>query len=180
MMLSNAQTLCPPVTPPSTAEALRLALRRVPAAVTVVTTGLDGVAHGMTATAFAPVSLDPPSVLVAINRSASICVPLARRGAFAVNFLGADASAVARAFSDGTLGHAERFVRCSWRWHECRLPVMAEAHASILCEVETSVSYGTHTVLIGRVNHVENGSAEHALLYGDGRFVHLRGATVEG
>jgi flavin reductase (DIM6/NTAB) family NADH-FMN oxidoreductase RutF len=173
-MRGTADALAQTTTSPELGEEMRRLLRQVPAAVAVVTTGSQGLAHGMTATAFTPVSLDPPSLLVSINRSASLHAPLTRRRAFAVNILTGDAADIARAFSNGALGHAERFAACSWRWHETGLPVLLAAQASFLCEVEERMNYGTHDLFVGRVTATTaNGNEQPPLLVAGGRFVGL-------
>lgn len=164
---------------PNLGEAMRQLLRQVPAAVAVVTTELDGLAYGMTATAFTPVALDPPSLLVSINLSASIHAPLTRRRALAVNILTGDAAETARAFSNSALSHPERFATCSWRWHETGLPVLIEVQASFLCVVEERMSYGTHGLFVGRVVAIAAGCMERPpLLYADGGFVSLLNAAA--
>ena len=65
----------------------KLAMRRMTSPVCLITTRADDQLYGMTATAVQSVSADPPSLLICINRSASISRPLSLRGRFAVNVL---------------------------------------------------------------------------------------------
>lgn len=161
------------------ADGMRRVMRHVPAATMVITTALDGEPHGMTATAFLPVSLAPPSVMIAVNRSASIYPALTRRGAFAVNVLGLGADGIARAFSDTRLAHPERFASGPWYWHERELPLLSQAPAAFLCDVELETIHGTHALFLGAVRAVVNGEAgQPALLYFNGGFASL-GPAVE-
>src|SRR5688500_2190804 len=67
--------------------------------VTVITTGSDGVYHGMTASAFASLSLEPTQVLVCVDRAAETYPILERTGAFNVNILSAEQEHLSRIFS---------------------------------------------------------------------------------
>src|SRR5260370_8529806 len=85
------------------AERYRDAMRRVPAAVTIVTTQHDNEANGLTATAVCSVTADPPQVLVCVNREASAHSVLARSRRFVVNFLSQDHDAPPPHFSPSKL-----------------------------------------------------------------------------
>ena len=94
-------------------DALRQAMRRLTSAVCVVTTEHDGGRYGMTATSVTSVSLDPPSLLLCVNRLARLHDPLVRRGSFCVNILHADDSEIAQSFGGACAGE-ERFARGAW------------------------------------------------------------------
>src|SRR5258705_14008963 len=91
------------------AERYRDAMRRVPAAVTIVTTQHDNEANGLTATAVCSVTADPPQVLVCVNREASAHSLIARSRRFVVNFLSEKHENRARRFSQENHTTQERF-----------------------------------------------------------------------
>jgi flavin reductase len=160
--------LCDPVTElPGTADAFRLAMRRMAATVSIVTTEWDGVAYGMTATAVSAVSAAPPSVLIAINQSASIHAPLTKAGAFWLNLLSADQSEHCSTFS-GRLQGTERFSCGEWR-REQGMPLLVGAQARLCCEVDKQISYGTHTVFIAKVVEAHVDGPLNPLVFFDGR-----------
>ena len=162
------------------ADGMRQVMRHVPATTMVITTAVDGAPHGMTATAFLPVSLAPPSVMIAVNRSASIYPVLTRRRAFAVNVLSLGADAVARAFSDTRLAHEERFACGPWYWHDRELPILCQARAALVCDVEIETVHGTHALFLGAVRAVVNDAeGQPALLYFNGAFASLGSLEVE-
>src|ERR1700675_341330 len=81
-------------------DEFRAVLGRFPSGVTVVTTrGADGADQGMTVSAFCSVSLEPPLVLVCIEKNASVYPALTSAQGFAVNILSAKQEQVARRFS---------------------------------------------------------------------------------
>jgi flavin reductase (DIM6/NTAB) family NADH-FMN oxidoreductase RutF len=168
----------PVATPPGAgdaeiAEALRRVMRGVAATVTVVTTERHGVPYGMTATSFTSLALEPPTVLVAVNRAASLHAPLLARGGFAVNVLGEEGEAVARCFSDPALDCTKRFDRCAWRPHPSGPPLLAAAKAWLVCRLLDRLEVGTHTLIVGRVEAVANDERAAPLLYVDGGYRRL-------
>jgi flavin reductase len=151
----------------ATSETFRLAMRRMAATVSIVTTEFEGVPHGMTATAVCAVSAAPPALLIAINQSASIHGAIARRKAFWVNLLGEGHSEHCSVFS-GKLKGADRFGCGEWR-REQGMPLLIDAQANLLCEIGTIVPYATHTIFIAQVIDVRVDSLLNPLIFFDGR-----------
>src|SRR3954471_23704226 len=82
------------------ADEFRSVLGRFPSGVTVVTTKAhDGADHGMTVSAFASVSLEPPLVLISIEKTASAYAALTSASGFVVNILSASQEQIARRFA---------------------------------------------------------------------------------
>jgi flavin reductase len=151
----------------------RKAMRRLTAAVTVITTAHDERRYGMTATAVTSVSTDPPSLLVCINRSASLHEPLIRSGRFCVNILLAEQTDVAQAFSGG-VPQELRFAQAHWS-----VPFLRDAQANIFCEADAMSSYGTHSIIIGKVSDVQVAGRVTPLLYQDGQYTVGLGEGVD-
>jgi flavin reductase len=154
------------------ADSFRLAMRRMAATVSIITTEFEGVPYGMTATAVSAVSVSPPSLLIAVNQSASIHNPLRQAGAFWLNLLSADHGEHCSAFS-GRLQGAERFTCGEWR-RERGMPLLTDAQAGLLCEVDKEIPYATHTIFIAQVIETRVGGPLNPLVYFDGR--HQNGA----
>lgn len=152
-------------------------MRRMGATVTLVTTSHGDARFGMTATAVTSVSAEPPSLLVCINDTASIRMPLAMRGAFCVNLLGEGHENLCRAFSGGRAGE-ERFEVGEWRERDA-IPYLADAQANLFCEVDGEMSYATHTIFVGRVVDILIGARLAPLVHLDGR-LHGALASADG
>jgi flavin reductase (DIM6/NTAB) family NADH-FMN oxidoreductase RutF len=134
---------------------LREALRKTASSVTIVTSrDADGLPHGMVASAVIPVSMEPPSMLVAVNRSASIHPVLQRSRRFCVNVMCEGQHALVDVFSQSAL-RDQRFRcghwRAAWAYEAERPPWLPDALAVVDCAVDVATDYGTHTVFIGRV-----------------------------
>lgn len=145
----------------------RAAMRLLASGVALVTT-LDaaGAPCGIAMTAFMSLSMEPPSLLLAINRTASLLAPLEDNGRFAVNILAADQAAACQTFV--TTAPGQRFGTLDW-WMEDGLPLVESCVATILCRVEQTADFGSHRVVTGVVEKVTVGGGE-PLVYVDGRY----------
>ncbi len=125
------------------------AMARVPSPVTVVTTyGPDGVPYGFTAGSFCSASLDPPLVLVYLDKGASTHPAFSTTRRFLVNVLGRGQQEVADRFAtSGT----DRFAAGDMSPLELGLPGLPGASARIACGLHSVLDAGDHTVLLGRV-----------------------------
>jgi flavin reductase (DIM6/NTAB) family NADH-FMN oxidoreductase RutF len=132
----------------------RTAMRQIPAAVTIVTTSAGGVRHGLTATAVASVSADPPQVLVCVNRGARSSVAISVAGRFGLNYLGAEHIELAEAFAAPTGDHEDRFRRARWSDSPSGTPLLLDALVAFECIVVNEIRSGTHVIFIGQVTAV--------------------------
>jgi flavin reductase len=154
------------------AHLYRDAMRRVPAAVTIVTTQHDQQANGLTATAVCSVTADPPQILVCVNRAATANSLIAKSRRFVVNFLSEEHEDRARRFSQAKLAAEERFSGISWVEMVTGSPAMADAVVALDCSVNTDMICGSHTVYLARVVDIRVGNAL-PLLYRAGEFCRL-------
>jgi flavin reductase (DIM6/NTAB) family NADH-FMN oxidoreductase RutF len=146
-------------------DAFRAAMRHLASGVCVVTHNVGGARAGMTATAVASLSLDPPTLIVCLNRAASIHSGLAPGAVFGVSVLGADHRELAERFA-GRTGEegADRFREGRWLIPPSGAPLLWDALAAFECEVEDVVERHTHAIVIGRVRHAAAGSGGGALV----------------
>jgi flavin reductase (DIM6/NTAB) family NADH-FMN oxidoreductase RutF len=139
----------------------------VPTPVTVVTAPGAEVAAGATANAVASLSLDPPLMLVCLDRRSRTLAAVRGAGRFAVNVLGAESETHARTFAT-PVPHEEK-------WHgvpatdHAGVPVLDEAIVWVVCELRDLLDGGDHVIVTGLVE--ELGSREGApLLFHDGGY----------
>lgn len=135
--------------------------------------GTDGAPVAMTATAVTSLSAEPPSLLVCVNRSASIASALARHSRFSVNVLSADQIDVAKAFG-GQLDvrGTGRFIYGDWRrMDDTEVPVLNGSRVAFECEVSHVHDWATHHIVIGTVIEVHFSLATtRSLVYTDGKY----------
>ena len=157
--------------------AFREALSRFPSGVTVVTTlDAEGRPWGFTASAFCAVSLDPPLVLVCVDRLAD-CHPAFHAAAtFAISILKAGHEQLALTFA--TKG-AAKFAAGTFRRGSLGLPLVDDAVAALECRTHERVAAGDHTILVGEVVHAHLGEGD-TLVYHARRFSYLTGVADAG
>ena len=150
----------------------RGAMRHLTGGVSVITVGRSEDITGMTVTSVASLSVDPPTLIVSINREASSWPILKRQGFFGVNILAAHQVEVAERFTgkDGLKG-SDRFVGAQWNKHVSGVPLLVGALAAIDCEVEDIVERHSHAIVIGRVLDIQTSGHTAALAYWQGRYV---------
>jgi len=152
-------------------DGFRSVLGRFASGVTVVTmVGADGRDHGMTVSAFCSVSLEPPLVLVCIDRTASMHELLAPGTAFAVNVLSAGQEAVSRRFATGD--PPNRFDGLGYQRGMTGVPVLDDVLAWLEARVTTRHDEGDHTIIIGRVEAAAT-RQDRPLLYYRGGYAQL-------
>jgi flavin reductase (DIM6/NTAB) family NADH-FMN oxidoreductase RutF len=150
----------------------RSGMRHLAGGVSVITVGRGRDISGMTVTAVSSLSVDPPSLIVAINRSSSSWPLLKQYGCFGVNILNADQIDIAERFAgkDGLKG-AERFAGAEWATAPSGVPLLVGALAAIDCDVEDIVERHSHAIVIGRVRDIKLSSRTAALAYWQGQYV---------
>lgn len=151
---------------------LRQGLRRLGKAVVIITAWHENRRWAMTATAVSELSMEPPSLLVCVNRAASMYAPLIAGANFCVNILSADQSDVSDAASGSLKGEA-RFSVGQWETAACGTPQLYGAQASFLCRYEKHIKYGTHAIVIGEVVNVSIQGEVDPLIYADGIYSRL-------
>ena len=149
-------------------DGFRQAMRRVASTVNVITICVDGQPMGITATAMSSLAADPPSLLVCINRTASLHAPIRDVSHFAVNVLHRDQEHLAQMFAD----RSKAALRFAGGWHlDCaRPPRLADAQASLLCRRTDHHQFGTHSIFIGVVEEVVVRDEVDPLVYLDGSY----------
>jgi len=154
-------------------DAFRSAMRHVAATVYAVTTGKVGERHGILATAVSSLSFDPPSLLVCINRSASLHEPLACAETFCVNVLGLGNRDVAEVFFEAR--GEDRFAVGSWsELHG--VPVLDSAQSSFVCRTAHRHEFGTHTIFIGQLLDAKHREDAAPLTYYDRHYIDISAA----
>jgi flavin reductase (DIM6/NTAB) family NADH-FMN oxidoreductase RutF len=145
--------------------------------VTVITVDYEGEVHGMTANAFASVSLDPMLVLVCVDHKARTHTHLHARKRFGVNVLAENQRAVSEYYADPNPDHryAEREAKARFDRTQHGTPVLHGALAYLECRLHTAQDAGDHTIFIAEVEDVVVRAGD-PLLYFRGEYRNIRAA----
>ena len=142
---------------PVSKDEFRIAMSRFASGVTVVTTKSDaGQPSGITVSAFASLSLEPPLVLVCIDKRASIHDLLVEGRYFAVNVLAEEQEIISRRFASRD---TDRFSGTGYTDGVTGVPILSDVLAAIECRIVHTYPGGDHTIVVGEVERtaVEDG-----------------------
>ena len=163
-----------PDAPVADQQVFRDVIGRFTSGVTVITTAVDGTRFGTTASAFSSLSMEPPMVLVCLNKTSETQAAVLKAGAFVVNIL-----------AEGQQDLAYRFARKGDKFGDLDhavgrhgVPVLHGTLAHLECEVGETVTGGTHTVFLAHVA-VAAGHDGTPLTYYRGRFGRLESVREE-
>ncbi|WP_439888376.1 flavin reductase family protein [Pseudomonas sp. MBLB4123] len=145
------------------------AMRRLAKSVTIITTSNGSERFAMSATAVDSLSTEPPSLLICVNKTASLHGVLDAGADFCVNILGLEQEELSQLCSGPVKGEA-RFQRGNWLSSEDGIPYLGDAQSAILCRQDGKFSYGTHSIFIGRIQQIHNGAEISPLVYLDGGY----------
>lgn len=137
---------------PVSQEEFRAALGRFASGVTVVTTkDAQDELHGITVSAFCSVSLQPPMVLICVEKTAGSHPALEESAIFVVNILREGEASVSELFASSS---PEKFALSSWTPGIEGVPVLDGALATLECRVKFSYHGGDHSIFVGEVEKV--------------------------
>ncbi len=133
--------------------------------ITIVTTRAGPEIHGLTANAFCSVSLEPPLVLVCVDKKAHSHDLIHEGRNFAVNILNASQEALARRFSTNNLPANERFAGIKFHTEATGAPILSESLGWLDCKLFAAYAGGDHTIFVGEVVALGRHQGDDPLLY---------------
>jgi flavin reductase (DIM6/NTAB) family NADH-FMN oxidoreductase RutF len=135
-------------------EAFRASMRLVASSISLVTARDNGGQwHGMAVTSAGSLSMEPPSMMVAVNRTASIYPVILETGHFTLNLMDEAHANLLEPFARSDM-RDRRFVPADWIEAGLGGPVLKGALCSHVCRVAETHDFGTHTVFFGTVDDV--------------------------
>jgi flavin reductase (DIM6/NTAB) family NADH-FMN oxidoreductase RutF len=152
--------------PPVVSQQLfRTAMAEICTPVSVISADDHGVPHGTTVSAFSSLSLDPPMILIAMDRTSDLLAIIRGTRRFGVNILAHGAESDARAFARKG---DDSFAGVSWQWHE-GLPRLHHTVGWLDCSVHEMLDGGDHVIVTALVSQAEV-SPSPPLVYHSRRF----------
>lgn len=131
-------------------EQFRELMSRVCGPVVVITTLWQGQPAGTTVSAFMSLSMRPPMVLLALDRTSRLLDKVARARQFGVNVLGTHQQDLARVFaSKGD----DKFSGVAWSHHRAA-PRIHGTLGWARCEVTLTAPGGDHVIIVGSVTDI--------------------------
>lgn len=166
-------TLSPALSAGVEKQDFRNAMARLGAAVNIITTDGPTGRAGFTASAVCSVTDTPPTLLVCLNRSASVYEAFKNNQHLCVNTLAAGHESLSNLFGGNTM-MADRFIAAEWSTLLTGSPILSGAVASFDCTVTQVMSVGTHDIFICEAQALVTNDSTHGLIYFDRSYHHLK------
>jgi flavin reductase (DIM6/NTAB) family NADH-FMN oxidoreductase RutF len=144
--------------------------------VTVITTRRGAERFGVTVSAVTSLSMDPPMLLICLNRRLAAAEAIGEVGVFAVNILGQRHAALATQFATR---HPDKFRDVALIEGKSGVPIIADAFAWLECRVLQRVDVATHAVFMAEVQ-TARGNEGSPLAYFRGKFGHFTKSLDDG
>lgn len=162
---------------PISKQIYRNAMASLAAAVNIVTTDGPLGRAGFTATAVCSVSDEPPSLLVCLNRNASVYDIFNAHDNLCVNTLSPELKLLSDLFG-GKSSMDERFNATSWQTAVTGAPLLKDAFISFDCKIVEQVQAGSHDVLLCHVLAIRQKENSQCLIYYQRKY-HSLTETIE-
>ncbi len=155
---------------PISRDEFRHALGRFASGVTVVTTkDAEGNLHGITVSAFCSVSLDPPLILVCIDKNTGSHYALGQTDSFVVNILRDDQQYISDRFASYL---PNKFEVVEYHSGIDDLPVLENVLANLECRLVNAHDNGDHTIFVGEIEKATVNDGK-PLIYWHGNYKQL-------
>ena len=146
----------------------RLAMRRYIYSVSIMSNKDNaGNPNAITVSSVTSISMNPPSLLICINKSSRIHNSIELGSKFCINLLNNEQEDISNICSDEDM-YDQRFKDKNWNLQN--IPFLVNAQANIFCKVDKLASYHTHSIVIGLVEDAKYADEISTLTYVDGEY----------
>ena len=138
--------------------------------VTVITTkDKDGTPQGLTANAFMSLSLNPPLILISVDKGATCYSCFEAQNGFTVNFLSEEQEEISRRFA--TKG-VDKFAGLNWKEGSNGAAILDGILGHVECKITQCYDGGDHTIVVGEIVDA-SAAGERPLLFFKGKYQKL-------
>ncbi len=123
--------------------------------------------NAITVSSVTSISMDPPSLLICINKSSRIHDTIELGSKFCINLLNSNQENLSNICSDEDM-YDQRFKDNNWNLDN--IPFLQNAQANIFCKVDKLTSYHTHTIVVGLVEDANYADEISTLTYVNGKY----------
>jgi flavin reductase (DIM6/NTAB) family NADH-FMN oxidoreductase RutF len=145
---------------------LRRVMGHFATGVTVITTySKEGKLHGLTANAVSSLSLDPPLLIICVDKKADSYSCFEESSVFTVNILSDEQEDLSRRFA---VSGGEKFEGVAYRRGANGAPILSGALAHLECRLYASYEGGDHTIHLGLIEEAETREGKPLLFFRGG------------
>ena len=139
------------------------AMRKTTSTVTVIASREGDTQYAMTATSVVSLTLEPPSMLICINKNASIHSILSEKAKLSINILSTDQKELSELCSNKSREN-DRFKGDDWSYQD-DIPYATNSVSSLFCECKQVIDYETHSIFMCKIISLINNDSRDCLLY---------------
>ena len=139
------------------------AMRKTTSTVTVIASREGDTQYAMTATSVVSLTLEPPSMLICINKNASIHSILSEKAKLSINILSTDQKEFSELCSNKSREN-DRFKGDDWSYQD-DIPYATNSVSSLFCECKQVIDYETHSIVMCKIISLINNDSRDCLLY---------------
>ena len=151
-------------------DAFKGAMRRLASGVVVATVTTPEGPVGMAATSITSLTFDPLAVLICVNQTTSLHAHLSPGSPICINLLSRDQKDVSMAFGSPAAREV-RFATGEWGVDRHGSPMLEGAQFNLSCTIDSMTLYGTHSIVIARVEAARLSEGTDPLIYVDGKYL---------
>lgn len=150
------------------------AMRKLVYPVSIISTQVGGNKFAITVSSVTSVSIEPPSLLVCINRESSFAGAIVDNGLLNINFLNPKQKSIASICSSKEKAK-ERFSNEQWSTDRNGIPYLSQSESVAFCKVSSIVNNQTHLIVIAELQNiiVADQDKPNPLLYCNGGYLEI-------
>ena len=148
---------------PVSADSFKGTLGTFASGVTIVTSAdVQGTPNGVTVSAFASLSLDPPLISVYLTQVSRTLAAIRQRRAFVVHILSEEHAKLGARFASG---QDDKFQGVPYAWSAQGMPLLDDCSTHLECSLEQEHTGGDHVIVVGLVTAARYSADAKPLLY---------------
>lgn len=144
-----------------TSKNMRFQMRSWVSGVGIAASLYEGVRHGMTISSFTSISIEPPRIIISLDKDTRTHAQVKKSGSFAVTLLAEQQKDISVRFAGALEAKASRFDGIDFSSSASGNPIIAGGLAYFDCQIIDSFEAGNQTVFIGDV--IEAGMPKDAI-----------------
>ena len=126
-------------------------MKRFASGVTLITFENEGILSGLTVSSFCSLSMNPPLILICIDKKIPSHDSLKNGASFGVNICTSEQGKLAWDFANSNVDKNELILSLNHRITDDKVPLLNDCLASMECTLKETYEGGDHTIFVGQI-----------------------------
>tara|TARA_B100000902_G_scaffold18579_1_gene22279 strand:- start:2162 stop:2650 length:489 start_codon:yes stop_codon:yes gene_type:complete len=148
-----------------TDETFKELMKRFASGVTLITFENEGKLSGLTVSSFCSLSMNPPLILICIDKKIPSHDSLKNGGSFGVNICTSEQGKLAWDFANSNIDKNELILSLNHRITDDKVPLLNDCLASMECTLKETYEGGDHTIFVGQIESGDFSEKSDPLVY---------------